>query len=163
MLSQRTGRGFGCGSSSSKRHRGRTGHRQGERANQQNNSRHLSSPHCGGEVARRISRGAVTEGTGNSRCQCASVPQQLRHLRHVRDPPHLILCKQLGRRLPPGLEGCHSTRSSARASSSGEMERPSALAVFRLMTSSTFVGNSTGRSAGLAPFRIRVTKYAAWR
>src|SRR2546427_11400640 len=31
---------------------------------------------------------------------------------------------------------------------------PRALAVFRLMTSSNFVGCSTGRSAGLAPFRI---------
>jgi hypothetical protein len=34
------------------------------------------------------------------------------------------------------------------------MVRPSALAVFRLMTSSNFVGCSMGRSAGLAPLRI---------
>jgi hypothetical protein len=31
--------------------------------------------------------------------------------------------------------------------------RPSALAVLRLMTSSNFVGCSTGRSPGLAPFQ----------
>ena len=35
--------------------------------------------------------------------------------------------------------------------------RPSALAVWWLMTSSNFVGCPTGRSAGLAPFRIRTT------
>jgi hypothetical protein len=36
----------------------------------------------------------------------------------------------------------------------GGMVRPSASAVLRLMTSSNVVGCSTGRSAGLAPFRI---------
>ncbi len=35
--------------------------------------------------------------------------------------------------------------------------RPSALAVFRLMTSSNFVGCSTGRSPGFAPLRILST------
>jgi hypothetical protein len=34
---------------------------------------------------------------------------------------------------------------------------PSALAVLRLITSSNFVGCSTGRSAGRAPFRMRST------
>src|SRR5262249_38713979 len=33
--------------------------------------------------------------------------------------------------------------------------RPSALAVLRLMTSSNLFGNSTGRSAGFAPLRMR--------
>ena len=32
---------------------------------------------------------------------------------------------------------------------------PSAFAVLRLITTSNLVGNSTGRSAGLMPFRIR--------
>ena len=41
------------------------------------------------------------------------------------------------------------------------MVRPSAFAAFRLTTSSNFVGCSTGRSAGLAPFRILSTKTAA--
>ena len=40
------------------------------------------------------------------------------------------------------------------------MVRPSALAVLRLMTSSNFVGCSTGRSAGFAPLRILSTKTA---
>ena len=43
------------------------------------------------------------------------------------------------------------------------MGRPSVLAVLRLMTSSNFVGCSTGRSAGWAPFRILSTYVAARR
>ena len=43
------------------------------------------------------------------------------------------------------------------------MVRPSALAVLRLMASSNFVGCSTGRSAGWAPFRILSTYVAARR
>ena len=48
----------------------------------------------------------------------------------------------------------HSITSSARASSVGGTSRPSALAVFRLMTNSNLVDCKTGRSAGLAPLRI---------
>ena len=51
----------------------------------------------------------------------------------------------------------HSMTSSARASSDGGTSRPSALAVLRLMMSSSLVGNSTGKSPGLAPFRIPTT------
>ena len=51
----------------------------------------------------------------------------------------------------------YSMTSSARASSVGGISRPSALAVLRLITSSNLVGCSTGRSAGLAPFRILST------
>jgi hypothetical protein len=46
---------------------------------------------------------------------------------------------------------------SARASSTGEMVRPSALAVIRLMTRSNLVGCWTGNSAGIAPRRILST------
>jgi len=49
----------------------------------------------------------------------------------------------------------HSITSSARASSVGGTLRPSALAVFRLITSSNFVGPWTGRSAGFSPLRMR--------
>jgi len=49
----------------------------------------------------------------------------------------------------------HSITSSARASTVGGTSRPSALAVLRLMTSSNFVGCTTGRSPGWAPFRTR--------
>ena len=47
--------------------------------------------------------------------------------------------------------------SSARAINAGGTVRPSALAVLRLMASSNFVGNSTGRSPGFSPLRIRAT------
>jgi hypothetical protein len=48
----------------------------------------------------------------------------------------------------------HSITSSARARIVCGMVRPSALAVFRLMTSSDFVGCRAGVSAGDAPFNI---------
>src|SRR4051794_16925612 len=47
----------------------------------------------------------------------------------------------------------HSMTSSARTSSDGGTARPSALAVFMLITNSNVVGCRTGRSAGLAPLR----------
>jgi hypothetical protein len=46
---------------------------------------------------------------------------------------------------------------SARASTLGGIVRPICLAVFRLITNSNFVGRSTGKSPGLAPFRILST------
>jgi hypothetical protein len=49
----------------------------------------------------------------------------------------------------------YSITSSARASSVGGTVRPSALAVLRLIKSSMLVGNSTGRSPGLAPFQLK--------
>ena len=55
------------------------------------------------------------------------------------------------------LAASHSITSSASAISLSETVRPSALAVLRLITSSNFVGCSTGRSLGLAPLRTRST------
>src|SRR5262249_52558314 len=52
---------------------------------------------------------------------------------------------------------CHSITSSARASSVVGTVRPSAFAVLRLMISSYLVGACTGKSAGLAPLRMRST------
>jgi hypothetical protein len=51
--------------------------------------------------------------------------------------------------------------SSARTSKEGGTARPSALAVFMLITSSNLVGCSTGRSEGLAPLRILSTVAAS--
>jgi hypothetical protein len=48
----------------------------------------------------------------------------------------------------------HSITSSAIASMPGGMARPSTFAVLRLITSSNLLDCTTGRSAGLAPFRI---------
>jgi len=55
----------------------------------------------------------------------------------------------------------HSITSSARASSIGGTSIPSALAVLRLITISNLVGCSTGKSAGVAPFKILTTYVAA--
>ena len=49
----------------------------------------------------------------------------------------------------------HSITSSARASSVGGILRPSDVAVLRLITISQLIGSWIGRSAGLAPFRMR--------
>src|SRR5262249_53324101 len=49
----------------------------------------------------------------------------------------------------------HSITSSARAISEGGTVRPSAFAVFKLITNSNFLGCNTGKSAGLSPLRMR--------
>jgi hypothetical protein len=51
----------------------------------------------------------------------------------------------------------HLITWSARISNVCGIVSPSALAVLRLITSSNFIGCSTGRSAGLAPLRILST------
>jgi hypothetical protein len=52
-------------------------------------------------------------------------------------------------------EQSYSITSSALARSEGGTAMPSALAVLRLITSSIFVGRTTGKSAGFSPLRIR--------
>src|SRR6516164_9700544 len=61
------------------------------------------------------------------------------------------------------IERRYSITSSAMLSSPDEGLRPSALAVLRLITSSNLVGCWIGRSAGLAPLRMRSMYSAAWR
>src|SRR5262249_28616548 len=53
------------------------------------------------------------------------------------------------------LTASHSITSSASASNLSGISRPSALAVLTLITSSNFVGSTTGRSPGLSPLRMR--------
>src|SRR5262249_723840 len=57
----------------------------------------------------------------------------------------------------------HSITSSAGASSVAGTSMPTALAVARLMTNSNLVGCTTGRSAGLAPLRMRPVYVPTWR
>src|SRR5215813_443196 len=57
----------------------------------------------------------------------------------------------------------HSVTWSARPSTDCGIVRPSAFAVFMLMTRSNFVGCSTGKSPGFAPLRILSTYSAARR
>ena len=55
----------------------------------------------------------------------------------------------------------HSITRSAPASSIFGITMPRAFAALRLITSSNFVGACTGRTAGLAPRRMRLTYSAA--
>src|SRR5262245_22326165 len=82
------------------------------------------------------------------------------------DAPHPLGLLRARRERPRGrraakqrdeLAALHSISSSARASSVGGTSRPSARAVFRLITVSYLVGCCTGRSAGFAPLRMRST------
>ena len=52
---------------------------------------------------------------------------------------------------------------SARTSTFGGIVRPICLAAFKLTTNSNFIGCSTGRSAGVLPFKILSTYVAARR
>src|SRR6266404_2068846 len=56
---------------------------------------------------------------------------------------------------------CHSITSSARAITESGTVMPSDLAVLRLMLRWKRVGCSNGRSAGLAPFKMRSIKEVA--
>jgi hypothetical protein len=55
----------------------------------------------------------------------------------------------------PGSRITYSITSSARPISGSGISRPSALAVLRLMTSSTFVDCCTGKFPGFSPLRMR--------
>src|SRR6516165_12084374 len=90
---------------------------------------------------------AGTEKSDNRYC---------RLLRPRRDRPRDRAAEQRDELAPLHLAG-HSITSSVRASSWTGGSRPSALAVFRLITSSDFVANWTGKSPGFSPLRIRST------
>src|SRR5215472_4106194 len=68
-----------------------------------------------------------------------------------------------GERLEEHAPRAHWMISSARPISACGIVRPRALALLRLMTSSNLVGCSTGKSLGLAPFRILSTNTATRR
>src|SRR5262249_53690091 len=76
----------------------------------------------------------------------ADAPQAL--LRARRDRPR---CRRAAEHRDELAAFHHSITSSARASWVAGTSRPSALAVFRLITSSYLVGACTGRSAGFSP------------
>src|SRR5215813_5028901 len=86
------------------------------------------------------------------------VPLTLALLRSRREWPRRRAAEQRDELAPR-----HSITLSAATSSLSGTVRPSALAVFRLMTSSNLVGNSSGKSLGLAPLRILSTKPAERR
>src|SRR5262249_8693128 len=97
-----------------------------------------------------------------SSCRRASKKPDHRHrrlLRARRERPRGRATEQQNEIAAPD----HSITSSARASSVGGTSRPSVLAVFKLITSSYFVGACTGRLAGFSPLRMRSTYVAARR
>ena len=83
--------------------------------------------------------------------------------RQDRDPPHALLSarrqwprhRRAAEKRDDVAAPFHSITSSARPSSVRGTVSPSALAVLRLMISSTFVACCTGRSAGFSPLRTR--------
>jgi hypothetical protein len=78
--------------------------------------------------------------------QCPLYPRKL-----TSEPPSSALG-------PEGdIRGVYSITSSARTRTDDGISNPSALAALLLTISSSLVGNSTGRSPGLAPFRILFT------
>src|SRR5262245_7388916 len=87
-----------------------------------------------------------------ARREHADAPHPPILLRTRRDRPRRRHRAHAGDELAPS----HSITSSARPSSARGKVRPSALAVFMLIISSTLVACCTGRSAGLAPLRIRL-------
>src|SRR5215470_17066293 len=74
-----------------------------------------------------------------------------RLLRAHHERPRCCAAEQRDEPAPPH----HSITSSAMASSPGDTASPSTFTVFMLITNTYFIGCITGRSAGLAPFRIR--------
>jgi hypothetical protein len=140
----------------------------------QSDRMHRSFAFLGAAVALSVTRPAQTLGPLSNPTTAAQCwrwePLFMPHTCRSRYPPGSA---QLGGELPfvpPPLVGCatinikvgrisvgHSMTSSARARIDGGIVRPSVFAVFRLITSSNFVGCSTGRSAGFAPFKILST------
>ena len=89
---------------------------------------------------------------------CCAIAMRQRVLQHIppksgrvqRKPSFLLWAKS-------GHDKSYSITLSASESIAGGTVTPIALAVLRLTASSNVVGNSTGKSAGLAPFRILST------
>jgi len=95
-------------------------------------------------------------GVLKSQCRFTPKADIAERNRHVRFVPKadVLRCSK---------ERRYSITSSARPSISGGTVRPNALAVLRLMISSNLVGAWIGRSAGLAPLRIRLMYSGTWR
>src|SRR5262249_3909234 len=100
-------------------------------------------PKCSQTVRQPVRRSAVKQSDHRHRWLLRSCYER---------PPSCRAAKKRDELATP-----HSITSSASASSRSGTLRPSALAVFRLITSSNLVGCWTGRSDALAPLRILST------
>src|SRR5262249_26298193 len=94
----------------------------------------------------------IPEGLGRLGMQ-KSNHRHRRLLRACRERPRDRRAAEQGDK----LAALHSITSSVRASSVIGRSKPSALAVFRLITSWNLVACCTGRSAGFSPLRMRST------
>ena len=129
---------------------------------------HLLPPHrqehseipaasCSSPRPRMLHRSGPSRRSGRSRMS------QMRHFRQnrarafrfPRSAADAALCQSRHVALRRSKTARYSMTSSAVNSSFGGMVSPSVLAVFILMTNSNFLGCTTGRSAGFAPFRTR--------
>src|SRR5262245_48087539 len=98
-------------------------------------------------------KGCPRVSRGTRRAALEEADHRHRWLRARRERPRLRrAAKQRDELAAP-----HSMTSSARASKVGGTVRPSALAVFKLITKSNLVGACTGKSAGFSPLRMRST------
>src|SRR5262249_21028413 len=99
-------------------------------------------------------------GSGSSGAVAAEIAdhRHRRPLRARRQPPRRGRAAEYGEELAPshGVPP-YSITSSASANIEGGMVSPRSVAALSLMTSSNLVGVCTGRSAGLAPLRMRST------
>src|SRR5215467_7506755 len=89
--------------------------------------------------------------------RCAMEKSNYRHrrlLRTRRERPRGRCAGEQGDEL---VTAAHSITSSACCRNGSGIVRPSAFAVLRLTTSSNLLASCTGRSPGLAPFRMRST------
>jgi len=129
----------------------------------------LSLPECSGQAIVRCKKsteprtgmGSITDQgrpTIKHRFLVCWPLNNRRNLLHRRGcPPCANFCREHLQQRPCTEARIYSITSSARASSEGGMVRLIALAVRRLMTSSNFVGCSTGSSAAFTPRSSRST------
>jgi hypothetical protein len=89
----------------------------------------------------------VNWAAGIEAVEHTDAPHPLALLRARRERPH----RSRAAKQRDELAAFHSITSSAIASKPGGNVKPSALAVFKLMTSSNLVGCMIGRSAGFSP------------
>ena len=108
---------------------------------------HNTTHHCTEADFRYGSKGEIGP-RGNEVCFTLKNGHQLWRLLR-------LLCATSGLLQRNKAKGDYSITSSARPSNESGNVMPSALAVLRLMTSSTFVACTTGKSAGLSPLRTR--------
>src|SRR6516164_9496396 len=125
-------------------------------------TQHLLTANAG-QSGKRPKRSAPMTAWGqrrrsSPRPQCPQLPP-IADIRLIPNDPPLVPQADVSR---CSKRRGYSITSSARASSVSGTVRPSALAVFMLITRSYLVGAWTGRSAGFVPLRMRST-YAAAR